>query len=83
MKINNAAELSNFVKSQRKKNLRSQVDVSAKVGIQQPTLSAFEKSSHHSRVETLLKIVYELGLEFHLVEKDEHLPGADDWQEEW
>ncbi len=88
MKINNPDELSTLLKYQRTKNKRSQSDVSSKIGLQQQTISAIENNSNQSKIETLFKIINELGLEFHLSEK--RIPGQkssskniDGWQEEW
>ncbi len=88
MKINNPDELSLFLKHKRTKNRRSQADVSSKIGLQQQTISAIENNSNKSKIETLFKIINELGLEFHLIEKP--IPGQKNskkgkecWHEEW
>lgn len=87
MKINNTNELSSFLKYQRKSNQRSQVNVASKIGVQQQTISAFERNSNHSKIETLFKILNELNLEFHIENKplptNNHKKNDDDWQEEW
>ena len=83
MKVNNAVELSSLVKSQRKKVKRSQRDVALKVGILPQTISGFEKHSHNSKIDTLLKIIHELDMELHLVEKDQMPAEVEQWTEEW
>jgi HTH-type transcriptional regulator/antitoxin HipB len=84
MKINTPEELSGFLKQKRKKDLYSQTDVSAKTGVQQQTVSAFERNSNQAKIETLFRLVNALGLELHL--EDKNAPAADQsdqWQEEW
>ena len=83
MKINNTDELSNFLKYQRKNNQRSQADVSSKIGVQQQTISSFERNSSQSKVVTLFKIINELGLELHLENKHLMTKDNNDWLEEW
>ena len=82
MKINTANDLSLLIKSERKKQHRTQADVSSNIGIKQPTLSAFEKQSAQSRIETLFKIVHELGLELHL-SSSKDIVSDNEWTEEW
>ena len=82
MKINNPQELSGFLKQHRKLKKRSQHDVAAKVGLQQQTISSFERQSNQAKLETLFSIVHELGLEFHL-QDGENLKPTKPWQEEW
>lgn len=82
MKVNTANDLSLMIKSERKKQHRSQEDVSSSIGIKQPTLSTFEKQSANSRIETLFKIVHELGLELHLSSKKDFVKDGE-WTEEW
>jgi len=83
MKINNTEELSYFLKHQRTKNKRSQANVSTRIGVQQQTISSFERNSAQARIETLFKIINELGLEFHLTEKSISENSKSDWHEEW
>ncbi|MFT4926694.1 MAG: transcriptional regulator with XRE-family HTH domain [Phenylobacterium sp.] len=89
MKINNPNELSIFLKGRRKQSKRSQSDVAVNTGVQQQTISAFERQSSQAKIDTLFRIVNELGLEFHLEDKGSALRngGGDgknnDWQEEW
>lgn len=83
MKINTANELSLFLKNERKQQHRTQSDVSSNIGIKQPTLSAFEQQSSLSRIETLFKIVHELGLELHLSKPQSSINDKDKWAQEW
>lgn len=83
MKINTANELSIFVKNERKQQQRTQSDVSSNIGMKQPTLSAFEKQSSQARVETLFKIIHELGLELHLSKVQGEDKADTKWTQEW
>ncbi len=83
MKINNPLELSNFLKHQRKENKRSQVDVAAKIGIQQQTISSFERNSTQAKIDTLFRILNELDLEFQLNDKSSVDRSKTEWTEEW
>lgn len=83
MKINNPRELSNFLKYQRKKVKRTQDDVSSKIGIQQQTISAIERNSTQTKLETLFRVISELDLELHLTERKSSLKSVNDWHEEW
>lgn len=83
MKINNPKELSYFLKHQRKKDKRSQQDVSSKIGVQQQTISAIERNSNQAKIETLFRIISELDLELHLNEKNSPMSAENDWLEEW
>ncbi|MCL1077056.1 helix-turn-helix domain-containing protein [Parashewanella spongiae] len=83
MKLNSPAELSSFLKAQRKQLKRSQADVCEKIGLHQPSLSSFEKQSDQSKIETLFRIAHELGLEVHLQTQHETVPDARQWTEEW
>jgi len=83
LKINTASELSLFLKNERKQQQRTQAEVSSNIGIKQPTLSAFEKQSAQSRIDTLFKIVHELGLELHLSSNNDVDKDNPEWTEEW
>ena len=56
--------------------------MATKVGLQQQTISSFERQSGQAKIESLFSIVHELGLEFHL-QDGENLKPAKPWQEEW
>ena len=83
MKINTPAELSSFLKQKRKKSKCSQGDVSAKIGLQQQTISAFERNATQAKIETLFKIVNELGLGLYLEDNTQALAEKVQWDEEW
>ena len=80
--INNPNELSIFLKDRRKKSKRSQGNVAANVGLQQQTISGFERQSSQAKIDTLFRILNELDLEFHLDDKG-GAARVDDWKEEW
>ena len=83
MKINNADELSRFVRDQRKRQSRTQGDVSTNIGIQQQTVSAFERNAQNSKIDTLFRLINEIGLELHLTPAAEDDQSAATWSEEW
>lgn len=82
MKMNNPNELSIFIRNFREKNKKTQAYVAHRIGIRQATLSNLEKQSEYSEIITLFKVINELGLELHLIDKKSNKM-KNLWNEEW
>lgn len=72
MKLNNAREVSDYLRTRRRDQKRTQADLAQSIGVYQPTISSFEHESGQSRLDTLFKLTNELGLEVHFIEKREN-----------
>lgn len=82
MLINNPQELASFVKERRQRLKLNQATIGKSVGVKQQTISNLESSPELVRLNTLYKILASLGLELHLIPKDEALKSSQ-WGEEW
>ena len=86
MKLNNSKELADYIKLQRNKQNRTQMDVAEHIGLKQKTISGMENSAGSSRIDTLFKIAHELGLSIELTPKhetDEDKNKESKWDQEW
>jgi HTH-type transcriptional regulator / antitoxin HipB len=83
MIVHSAKELAEFVKDHRKRKKLSQSEVSDRVGLRQPTVSAFESRPEKAQLETFFKLLSALDLELQLVPKGEPNTATMGWDEEW
>lgn len=85
MKLNNSRELADYIKLQRNKQNRTQIDVAEHAGLKQKTISAMENTAGTSRIDTLFKIAHELGFSIELTPKhDTDEQGEKSkWDQEW
>ena len=82
MLINNPKELATFVKERRQKLKLNQAAIGKSVGVKQQTVSNLENNPEFARLATLYKVLSSLGLELHLIPKEEALKNSK-WSEEW
>ncbi|MFD1007004.1 MULTISPECIES: helix-turn-helix domain-containing protein [Oceanisphaera] len=83
MRITTAGMLAHAVRDERKKRQLSQQSLAELAAIKQSTISAFENNPDGTKLETLFKLLSELGLELHLAERDKPSSIGSGWQEEW
>ncbi len=83
MLIRSPKELALLVISQRKKFKLSQTDVANLVGLKQKTISAFENKPEGTKLDTLLRILSAVQLDFTVLAKDKDLSSITAWKEEW
>lgn len=75
------AQLGPILRSIRAQRSLTQQDAGAKVGLKQSTVSAIERDSTHSSVDTLYKLLSALGLE--LVVRDKSSDHGPSGKQEW
>lgn len=83
MRITTASMLAHAVRDERKKRKLSQQALADLAVIKQSTISAFENNPDGTKLETLFKLLSELGLELHLSERNQPDSTNAGWQEEW
>lgn len=83
MLIHNPKELGFAVRSKRRSQGLSQVQLGEFVNMKQATVSQFENRPGSAQIETLFKILTAANLELHLISKDEAAASGKIWDEVW
>jgi HTH-type transcriptional regulator / antitoxin HipB len=82
LRITTANMLAHAIRDERKKRKLSQQALAEQAAIKQSTISAFENNPDGTKLETLFKLLSEMGLELHLAERDQPSNNVG-WEQEW
>lgn len=82
MIVQNPEDLAREIRARRKKEGLSQAKIANLASVRQGTVSNFENQPDKARLNTLFRICSSLGIELHLIDKNENTPKSG-WQESW
>ncbi|MES9855689.1 MAG: helix-turn-helix domain-containing protein [Sedimenticola sp.] len=84
MLIVSSDDLGSYCREQRKRGDVTQEELAEAVNMRQGTISSLENNPSSAKVDTLFRVLAELGLEMHLVPKSRSPnSNSDMWTERW
>ena len=82
MIVQNPEDVARILKTRRKASGLAQAAVAERAAMRQSTVSNFETQPNNARLDTLLRLCANLGLEVHLRAKEE-VTDQGSWPEPW